>query len=308
MRERLPTRSGSFLIGAFLSVAVTGAQECPVLISRGRLAYESRSFELAAKEFAGAVTACAEKLQPLLYLAQSWTMLGQLPEALNALENLLALDSGNKTGLKLQGDVLYLLGREPEAEKSLLAAINADPQFSDAIYALGRIYYQQSRYAAAVEQFQKVLRLDPKSYRAWDNLGLAYEALNEFDKATQHYLKALDLVHKDHPEYDWAYANLANLLMKKGDYRQAFNLAAEAAERNPNSARNYYLTAKALVSLERMETSVRWLKRSIELDSNYAEPRYLLAQVYRKLGQREEAERQLKAFREINARTPRNRR
>ena len=38
-------------------------------------------------------------------------------------------------------------------------------------------------------------------------------------------------------------------MIKVGDYQRAFDLAAEAAERNPDEARNFFLAGKALVQL-----------------------------------------------------------
>ncbi|HYM13282.1 MAG TPA: tetratricopeptide repeat protein [Bryobacterales bacterium] len=103
-------------------------------------------------------------------------------------------------------------------------------------------------------------------------------------------------------------SDLANLLLKRGENDKAFQLAAEAAERNPTSARNFFLTGKALVRLEKLELSVKWLKRSIELDPNYPEPHYLLGQAYQKLGQKENAQREFPTFQAISAKLPRSRR
>ena len=83
---------------------------------------------------------------------------------------------------------------------------------------------------------RRATALDPRAYKAWDNLGLASEALGDVAQAQQHYLKAIALVHKDHPRYDVVYANFADLLIKLGNYQRAFDLAAEAAERNPGRA------------------------------------------------------------------------
>jgi tetratricopeptide (TPR) repeat protein len=116
----------------------------------------------------------------------------------------------------------------------------------------------------------------------------------------QHFLKALDLVHKQHPEYDVVYANAANFFIDRSEFEKAFQLAAEAAKRNPNSARNFFLTGKALVKLEKHDISIRWFQRAAELDPTYTEPRYWLAQVYRKLGKMEEAGRELEKFRELS--------
>jgi tetratricopeptide (TPR) repeat protein len=241
-------------------------------------------------------------------LAQAQFLARQFPATRETLEKLLVKDPRNVAALKLKADTQYLSGEDQAAEQTLQTAIEIDPAHEEAVYALGRIYYQQSRYDAAIRQFQQVLKLNPKSYKAYDNLGLAYEGLNENSRAIQYYLKALELVHKDHPEYDWAYGNLANLMLKLGDYRKAFDLAAEAAKRNPSSPRNFFLGGKALFKLEKLDLVEKWLRGSMDLDPLYPEPRYLLAQVLRKQGRIDEAHGELKRFQEAAAGTPRVRR
>jgi predicted Zn-dependent protease len=132
--------------------------------------------------------------------------------------------------------------------------------------------------------------------------------MGEDERAIFNYRKALDLVYKEHPDYDWVYANYAELMMKLGRYEEAFQFAAEAAARNPASARDCYLTGKALTKLGKWTLSVRWLKRAAELDSRCAEPHYLLAQAYRKQGAEADALRELDRFKTLAASEPRERR
>jgi Flp pilus assembly protein TadD len=115
-------------------------------------------------------------------------------------------------------------------------------------------------------------------------------------------------VYKDHPEYDVVYANFADLLIKLGNFQRAFDLAAEAAERNPDEPRNLFLAGKALVQVGRSDLSVRWFEQAIALNADYPEPHYLLSQAYRKLGRLADAERELKSFQAAAARAPRERR
>ena len=131
---------------------------------------------------------------------------------------------------------------------------------------LGRIYYQEGRIDYAIGQFERVLRINPRSYKAFDNIGLCYESRGDTDIAIRYYLTAIKLVEKDHPDYDWAYANLANLLVDKGDPEKAFAAASKAADRNPYSARNFYIGGKALHKLGKIELSVNWLERAAALD------------------------------------------
>ena len=186
----------------------------------------------------------------------------------------------------------------------MVAAIKYDSHNPEPYYALGRIYYQQNRFAESLAQFSKVLELDPKSFRAYDNMGLAYEGLNDNTRAMQHYQRALALVQKDHLDYDWVYGNVSNLFYKMGNYSNAFQFAAEAANRNPNSGRDFYLGGKALAKLGKPDLAAKWLQRAVILDPSLSEAHYQYAQVLRKIGKTEYADRELKIFQETKAKEP----
>lgn len=250
---------------------LAAAQDCSQLLNRAQAAFDARQFSDAAAQLKEALRPCP--------LEQS--------------RILLAL-----------GQTQYLLGQDVEAEQSLKSIVDANPNHEDALYALGRMYAMQNRFPEAVEKLQAVTRINPANYKAWDNLGTAYDALNRDSDALASFFKALDLVMKDHREYDWAHANLADFFLRRNQAEKAFQLAAEAAGRNPASPRNCFLTAKALVRLEKHQLSVRWLERAVELDPQYAEALYLLAQTYRKLGREADAARVLARFQETSAKRP----
>lgn len=249
------------------------AEECAGVLQRAIAAFNSKALPVAAREFEQALSVCEDRGPLLRSLAQ----------------------------------VQYLLGEEIQAEQHLLRAIGINPKDSEARYALGRIYYQQSRYPEAVEQLSKVTEIDPANHKAWDNLGLCYDALQQDADALRAFFRALDLVKDRHPGYDWAYANLADFFLRRNEHEKAFQLAAEAAQRNPASARNFFLTGKALSKLGKEDLSLRWLEQAVKLDPEYTEALYLLAQTYRKLGRAEEANKTLSQFREAG-KNPRPRR
>jgi protein O-GlcNAc transferase len=292
----------TLLLGALLAIG----GECPVLLDKARQAYQARDFESAIAAFERARTVCPEPARLLLPLAQAQVMGLRLEAGLGTLAELLRAEPSHTDALKLKGDVLYLLGRETEAEQALQAALRIDPDHHGSRYALGRMYYQQSNLKDATETFEHLVRRDPKDYRAHDNLGLCYAAQQRDAEALRHFLEALDLVHEDHPEYDAVYANTAEFFLERNQFEKAFQLAAEAAQRNANSARNFYLTGKALVKLEKPELALKWLRQAAALDPTHRETRYWLAQVYRRQGQAEDARRELQAFEEL-AKKPRPR-
>ncbi len=241
-------------------------------------------------------------------LASALFMAQELAEAKQEAEEALKLDPEQPDALKLRGNCEYLLGETEKAQKTLVELLARHPDDEDAAYMLGRIYYQEGRIDHAIGQFQRVLKINPNSYKAYDNLGLCYEAKSEKEMAIRHFLTAIKMVETDHPEYDWPYANLANLLIDNGDAKQAFSAALKASQRNAHSARNFYLAGKALWKLEQYETSVKWLERSTFLDPDYPEPLYLLARVYSQLGQKDKASETIQRFRDVKSKTPRQRR
>lgn len=289
------------LLSLAVGVLLSDAQACPVVLGRARLAYDGKKFEVAAAEFTRSIEACGEKPALLIGLAQSYLMAQRLDDALSTLDRVLALQPDQVTALKLKGDTLYLKGDDAAAEKMLLRALDIEPANEPARYALGRIYYHLRRYNDAAAQFRKIVGRDPNNYRAHDNLALAYEALSYDELALKHFFKALDLVYQNYPEYDGVYGNLADYYLRHGEFAKAFQLAAEAAKRNPKSARNFFLTGKALWKLDKTEQSVRWLKQSETLDPRYPEPRYLLGRIYRTQGNIGASDREFAAFKELNS-------
>ena len=283
-------------------------EACPeqhaVLLELSEALARRRDFDGAIRAAQALLGAEPNSVAGTLALANAYFMAQRFNEARPLADRTLKLQPGQPTALKLKGNIEYLLGEFDHAEDTFVDLLDKHPEDEEGAYMLGRIYYQEGRVDYALGQFQRVLKLNPQSYKAYDNLGLCYEARGETDMAIRHFLTAIKLVDKDHPDYDWAYANLANLLLETGDAERAFAAASKAADRNPTSARNFYLGGKALCKLEKMELCVNWLERSASLDPGYPEPLYLLAKAYGQLGQQQKAKETLEKFRAVKAKAP----
>ena len=252
---------------AFAAMQLSAA-ECEQALTSARTASEQRAFPEAAKAFEKALSICPNRAAVLVPLAQ----------------------------------VRIVMGDEPAAEARLREAIALFPRDPTALYSLGRLYYAQGRYPEAVSHLSRLTEPEPANYRAPDTHALCYDMLQNDSLALKHFFRALDLVKDAHRDYDWAYSNTAEFFIKRDQYEKAFQLAAEAATRNPQSARNAFLTGAALVKLHRDEQSVRWLARAVELDSSHAEARFQLGHALRRLGREKEARAQLEAFKALKAR------
>lgn len=235
--------------------------------------------------------------------ARRWMASENLARALEAAQRCRSV-----AGRVLQGNLLYLSARDDEAVVVLEGVLRDEPAHEEARYALARVHYFNARYEPARALFAAIVEKNPQHYRAWDNLGLALEGVGQNDAAVKAHLRAIDLVAKDHPDYDWAYANLAELLMKMDQNRRAFDLAVEAAQRGPTHARNFYFAAKALSRLDQWEKAVRWARRAIELEPDYPEAHYLLAMALRRTGHEEEARREFERTKQLRDKAPDKRR
>jgi tetratricopeptide (TPR) repeat protein len=291
-----------------LVLVLVAGQDCQEVQALARQDYEARRYDQAALQFARAVTACGPSAPLLLALGQAQLLVPRPADAIASLDRIPTDSAEYVPALKVKAKALYLLARDAEAEETLKRASTRAPSDAEIPYSLGRMYYQQGRHVEAAESFRRATTLDPRNYKAWDNLGLASEALGDVAQAQQHYLKAISLVYKDHPDYDVVYANFADLLIKLGNFQRAFDLAAEAAQRNPDEPRNFFLGGKALLQAGRSDLSLRWFEQAIKLDPDYPEPQYQLSLVYRRLGRIEEADRMLKSFQAAAARAPKERR
>ncbi len=243
-----------------------------------------------------------------LFLANSYFMQQRFPEAGKTLQKLLAQDDQNPDAHKLMGLTLFFYKEYTLAERELARSLQLKPQDAEALYYLGRVYYTQNNFAPAAATFRRLIASDPKSYKAYDNLGLCYEALEKPDKAIAAFKRAQELAWAEDPSYDWPFANLAEMLIKQDRSVEALSYAEEAAHINPRSARNQYLVGKALSRGSDLQASLPFLLKAAQLDADYAEPHYLLGQLYQRLERRADAEREFALFQEISKRTPHARR
>ena len=278
------------------------------LAAEARAAASDRQFGLAAARFQQAYEACTSSTELLLERANALFMGQKFADAGNLAGIVLRTDPHNAGALKIKGNAEYFLGNVQAAVSTFIRLLDRHPGDEDGAYMLGRIYYQEGLIDQAMGQFQRALRINPQSYKAWDNLGLCWAANADNEKAIAHFIQAIKVAETKNPQYDGAYANLADLFLSMNDAERAFAAASKAADRNSMSARNMYLGGKALEKLGKVELSINWLERSAALDPTRADTHYRLMHLYNRLGQNEKAAEARKRFVVLKAKEPAKRR
>ena len=282
--------------------------DCLALRAQSETAITSRDYALAATLLGRAGSVCTNHEGVMISLAKAQMLSKQFDASASTLTSLLLKDPTNVPALLTQGELLYLIGKSPEAIKSLMQASALAPDNAEPHYLLGRVYYEQSSLQKAKIEFETALHLDATAYKAYDGLALCYENLGDTGQASTTYMRGLAAVYQAHPNYDVIYADFAELMLRFNKSTKAFELAREAAHRNPNAARNYLLAGRALEQSGKYADSLNWLLRSAQIDIHYPDPHLQLSRVYRKLGDSTKAKQESDLFVRLSSNAPQVRR
>jgi tetratricopeptide (TPR) repeat protein len=134
------------------------------------------------------------------------------------------------------------------------------------LYKKGVNSMSNEKFEDAVRSFELALRLDSKFVDAWIKKGYSHFLIGEYNSAIMSYERALEIdVNSVEP---WNLKGLAYYKLK--DYEKAIASCEKAIDVNPNDAMVWYNYACYLVLSGRIDEGLEALKRSIEIDINYA--------------------------------------
>jgi tetratricopeptide (TPR) repeat protein len=153
-----------------------------------------------------------------------------------------------------------------------------------------------------IEDYQKVIELtthsisktDPKDKDDLSSLfyrqGEAYERLNKFEEAIASYSRASDLA----PEMIWTLLRRADCFVKMGRPFAALSDLQRVHVLNPLESTAYYLEAKTLLSLNKVQSALDCVDRRIALQNGRTQYSLLLrSTLLEKLGRNAEAKKDL---------------
>ena len=180
-------------------------------------------------------------LQQAIELAVQYHTAGNIDQARDIYQKVLAADPNHAVALQLSGLVAHTLGKNEEAIEYFSKAIAILPDYVDAHSNLGLVYFARGDMKLAAESFKKALSLNPNMTEAHSNLAAAFQKLGQLDEAIDSCRKAISLK----PDMGKAHNNLGNVLRDVGDLDGSINsyrnaLAADPA--NVSACDNLLLT------------------------------------------------------------------
>jgi DNA-binding transcriptional MerR regulator len=140
-------------------------------------AYEDLFFQALEDEEAGNLSEARQKYE---------TILAAIPEHVDAMVNL--------------GNILYLTGSETAAAARYLQALGCNPDHVEGNYNLANLLEGRGELASAAVFYQKAIHCDPEFADAHFNLAMVLEGIGDLSGARVHWQRYLDL----NPTSQWA--------------------------------------------------------------------------------------------------------
>jgi tetratricopeptide (TPR) repeat protein len=195
-------------------------------------------------------------------------------------------------------DVLIASGRPDAARDSLRETIRDLPESAEAYWQLGRVE-QALGDAGAVRSFERAAAKPVVAglARLYAIVGQAYHAQFDVDAAAEAYRHRVRIAPNDRD----AHFDLGEVYRAQDKLAEARIEYLAAALLDPTSAKTFGMLGQVEAAAGRDAAAVIMLRRAVALDAELLEARYALSRALLRLGRSEEAQQELRAYEQAQA-------
>ena len=162
---------------------------------------------------------------------------------------------------------LHRAGNIAEAIEAYEAIIAQVPNHFDATHLLGVIALQEGRLEQAQELIRSALRISPKDHAALNNLGMVYLRKGDIELACGQFERAV----KIQPNFSDGLANLGGVLRQLGRSRDALVPLRRAYSHNPQSAAVCNLIGACLMDTAEPHEAVKFFEAATLAEPDVAD-------------------------------------
>ena len=200
-------------------------------------------------------------------LANTYSLRGDLPAAIESYRRAIALDRNHIDALHSLANALVDQGQLDEAESCFRRVLQLEPNHAQALYNLGNAKVKQADLPAAISYYRQALELQPNCPEFHFNLAHALQKSGSLADATDAYERTLALA----PDDSEANYNLGVLLLKQSQLSAAAEAFRRAIALKPNYPEALSNLAAVLQELEDFSGAGELLHQALALNPELPE-------------------------------------
>ena len=272
-----------------------------VMAPLGTCYLKTHQVKTAGELLAGHLKSHPENTAARLVLARALIRQAEFDAAATQLQQVLKADPNSLMAQYNLGFLAYRRHDYEGAVEHLKATLALRPDHPEAHYTLGLTYMAQERYPEAVAELQEAVRIDPKHVGARYNLANAAARTGNTALAAQNRAVYAELSGRTKADAERA-NQVKSSSLKAVEFLMAEKYPEALAEyqkllaQHPDYAPLYNDVGRLQLKLGQRQEALATLKRAVEIDPRLSEPHYLLANIYREMGDAAAADRELGAF------------
>ncbi|MBI1824366.1 MAG: tetratricopeptide repeat protein [Nitrospirae bacterium] len=258
----------------------------------GRLYFDEQKYKESAEKYKEALRLESGYEPAWMGLGLIYETEGNLAKALQNYQKFLEIAGPNHREPRYRIiQILFQQRAFVEAKKELEELLKLDPNDIEGNFKLALLYAEQKNYARAIHLLITAIQRRGNDPKLVDYLGSLYEANNENEKA----IKAYQAVIEIDKTFTDSYIHLASLYLKVKKIDLALKTMEEARESNPQKE-DILLSGKGWIyfQAERYDESVAAFNRAIKISPNNPDFHYNLGQVYDKVNNFDEMEKEMR--------------
>lgn len=181
--------------------------------------------------------------EELIYIAQSYSYLGDLVSAHKYIDLSINKDKKNSKALFVKGVIYNMEGKPEQAIENLKKAILLAPKQSEYYTELGDVYFSMDNDDEALVSYRKAIGLPNPSERAYFMIGAVYAGQDNLKSALDTFYVSKSKIQKDKELYVTVLYNIGNIEYNNKNYQKAIDAYKELIDYFPD---DYYSLEKLI--------------------------------------------------------------
>lgn len=202
----------------------------------------------------------------------------EMPEAISAAKEAIALDPNVSTYYAFIGNIHNYLKQYDEGEKYFKQSLKINPNDPGALNGLGEVFSYRGLLTKSIEMYKKSMKFAPDFYGVYINIAMDYIRLYERKKNFKDLFYAKENLEKsitlNDKAYD-AYGYLGKVCISSYDYENAAKYLEKSISLNPNPNRyfgdfgdTYFDLGSAYYNLKRYKEAINAFQESLKIKPN----------------------------------------